>query len=144
MLPHPPYSPDISQPDFDLFPKLKKPLRGKRFRSIKEVSNEVTRVIRRIKQRRHPDRNTRLAQTLDRCDKAQWRLHWRPVNVFCKINSCLKRKRTVCRTFEMIHVLSPVIKAPPFSVLINADRLLTSSFDKYVTTISKFLRLRKT
>jgi hypothetical protein len=25
----------------DLFPKLKKPLRGKRFRSIEEVSNEV-------------------------------------------------------------------------------------------------------
>jgi len=36
-------------------------------------------------QRRRPDRNTRLAQTLDRCDNAQWRLHWRPVNVFCKI-----------------------------------------------------------
>jgi len=47
VLPHPPYSPDMSPPAFDLFPKLKKPLRGKRFRSI-EVSNEVTRVIRRI------------------------------------------------------------------------------------------------
>jgi len=46
--PHPPYSPATSPPDFDLFPKLKKPLRGKRFRSIEEVSNEVTRVIRRI------------------------------------------------------------------------------------------------
>jgi hypothetical protein len=38
----------MSPPDFDLFPKLKKPLRGKRFRIIEEVSNEVTRVIRRI------------------------------------------------------------------------------------------------
>jgi len=55
-------------------------------------------------QRRRPIRNTRLAQTLGRCDKAQWRLHWRHVNVFCKINSFLKRKRTVCRTFEMTHV----------------------------------------
>jgi hypothetical protein len=27
-----------------------------------------------------------------------------PVNVFCKINSFLKRKRTVCRTFGMAHV----------------------------------------
>jgi len=45
VLPHPPYSPDMSPPDFDLFPKLKKPLRGKRFRSIEEVSNEVTPVI---------------------------------------------------------------------------------------------------
>jgi hypothetical protein len=32
----------LSPPDFDLFPKLKKPLRGKRFISIEEVSNEVT------------------------------------------------------------------------------------------------------
>ena len=57
-------------------------------------------------QRRRPDRNTRLTQTLDRCDKVQWRLQWRPVNVFCKINSILKRKSTVCRTFEMTHVYS--------------------------------------
>jgi len=36
----------MSPPAFDLFPKLKKQLRGKRFRSVEEVSNEVTRVIR--------------------------------------------------------------------------------------------------
>jgi len=46
---HPPYCADMSPIDFDLFPKLKKPLHEKRFRSIKEVSNEVTRVIRGIK-----------------------------------------------------------------------------------------------
>jgi hypothetical protein len=38
----------MSLPDFDLFPKLKKLLCGKHFRSIEVVSNEVTRVIRRI------------------------------------------------------------------------------------------------
>jgi hypothetical protein len=32
----------LNPPDFDLFPELKKPLRGKSFRSIEEVSNEVT------------------------------------------------------------------------------------------------------
>jgi hypothetical protein len=32
----------LSSSDFDLFTKLKKPLRGKRFRSNEEVSNEVT------------------------------------------------------------------------------------------------------
>ena len=48
MLPHQPYSPDMSPSAFDLFPKMKKPLREKRFRSIEEVSNEVSRVIRRI------------------------------------------------------------------------------------------------
>ena len=48
MLPHPPYSPDMSPLAFDLFLELKKPLRGKRFSSTEDVSNEVTRVIRRI------------------------------------------------------------------------------------------------
>ena len=49
VLHHPPYSSGMSPPNFDLFPKLKKPLRGKRLRSVEEVSNEVNRVIRRIK-----------------------------------------------------------------------------------------------
>jgi hypothetical protein len=48
VLPHPPYGRDMSPPAFDLFPKLKNPLRGKRFRSIEEVSNKVIRVVRRI------------------------------------------------------------------------------------------------
>ena len=48
VLPHPPYCPYMSPPAFDLFPELKKSLRGKCFRSIEVVSNEVTRVIRRI------------------------------------------------------------------------------------------------
>jgi histone-lysine N-methyltransferase SETMAR len=47
VLPHPPYSPDMNPPN-DLLPKLKKPLCGKRFRNFEEVSNEATRVIRRI------------------------------------------------------------------------------------------------
>jgi len=45
---HPPYGHDMSPTDFDLFPKLKKPLRGKRLESIEELSSEVSRVIRRI------------------------------------------------------------------------------------------------
>jgi len=47
VLAHPLYGPDMSPSAFDLFPKLKKPLRGKSFGST-EVSNGVTRVIRRI------------------------------------------------------------------------------------------------
>jgi hypothetical protein len=41
-------SADMSLPDFDLSPKLKKLLCEKRFGSIEEVSNDVTRVIRGI------------------------------------------------------------------------------------------------
>jgi histone-lysine N-methyltransferase SETMAR len=65
VLPHPPYRPDMSPRAFDLFPKLKKPVRGKRFRSIEEVSKEVTRVIRRI----NTEGVLTGIQTLDRCDK---------------------------------------------------------------------------
>jgi hypothetical protein len=38
----------MSPTAFDLFPKQKKPPRGKHFRSIEEVSNEVTPVNRCI------------------------------------------------------------------------------------------------
>jgi len=45
-IPHPPYSPDMSPPDFDLFGKLKEPLRGKRFSDLDEVRNAANSVIR--------------------------------------------------------------------------------------------------
>jgi transposase len=46
VLPHAPYSPDMSPPDFDLFHKLKEPMRGHRFPSLEEVPAAVTRAIR--------------------------------------------------------------------------------------------------
>ena len=46
VLPHAPYSPDRSPPDFDLFHKLKEPMRGHRFPSLEEVSAAVTQAIR--------------------------------------------------------------------------------------------------
>jgi len=42
VLPHAPYSPDMSPPAFDLFPKLKEPMRGHHFFSLEEVSAAVT------------------------------------------------------------------------------------------------------
>ena len=45
VLPHPPYIPDMSLPDFNLFPKMKEPMRGHRFSSLEEVSAAVTRAI---------------------------------------------------------------------------------------------------
>ena len=36
VLDHSPYSPDLSPPDFNLFPKLKEPLRGIRYKSLDE------------------------------------------------------------------------------------------------------------
>ena len=48
MLPHAPYSPDMSPPDYDLFPKLKQRMRGRRFPCLEELSAAVTRTIRQL------------------------------------------------------------------------------------------------
>jgi hypothetical protein len=45
VLPHTPYSPDTSPPDFDLFHKLKKPMHGHHFPSLEEDSAAVTQAI---------------------------------------------------------------------------------------------------
>jgi transposase len=44
VLPHAPYSPDMSPTEFD----LKEPKRGHRFLSLEEISAAVTRAIRRL------------------------------------------------------------------------------------------------
>ena len=43
-----PYSPDMAPCDFFLFPKLKLPLRGKRFQSIEEIKKNATRELKAI------------------------------------------------------------------------------------------------
>ena len=48
VLPHAPYSPDMSPLDSDLFPKTKEPIRGRRFSSLEEISTDVTRAIRHM------------------------------------------------------------------------------------------------
>jgi len=41
VLPHPPYSPDLTPSDFHLFPKLKELLKGQRFSCDEEVKSAV-------------------------------------------------------------------------------------------------------
>ena len=48
VLPHPTYIPDMSPPDFDLFPKLKEPLRCTRFYDLEDLQGEVANQIRVI------------------------------------------------------------------------------------------------
>ena len=48
VLPHAPYSSHMSPPDFDLFPKLKEPIRGRRFSSLEELSTDGIRAIRHM------------------------------------------------------------------------------------------------
>jgi transposase len=48
-LPHPPYSPNMSPTDFDLFPKLKISMRGVHFSKLEDLSASVTRRFRQLK-----------------------------------------------------------------------------------------------
>jgi hypothetical protein len=45
VIPHPPYSPDMTPCDFYLFPKMKVNLKGRRFDTTEEVQAESQRVL---------------------------------------------------------------------------------------------------
>lgn len=45
---HPPYSPDLSPCDFDLFPKIKESMRGVRFPDLEELKDAVAMEVRRV------------------------------------------------------------------------------------------------
>jgi len=45
---HPPYSPDLSPPDYFLFPKAKLQLKGARFDTIEEIQKAVTDQLNKI------------------------------------------------------------------------------------------------
>ena len=47
--PTPPYSPDLAPCDFFLFPKLKRPLKGRRFETIPETNASATKGLKGIK-----------------------------------------------------------------------------------------------
>ena len=51
VLPHASKSADMNPPDFDLFPKLKEPMRGRRFSPLEELSTDGTRAIRYMNER---------------------------------------------------------------------------------------------
>ena len=47
-LEHPPYSPNISPCDFDLIPKIKEPLRGRRHATRENIANAVRQQVTRF------------------------------------------------------------------------------------------------
>lgn len=48
LMPQPPYSPDMAPCDFFLFPKLKRPLKGRRFDNIDEIKAESLKELKAI------------------------------------------------------------------------------------------------
>ncbi|KAG8335728.1 hypothetical protein J6590_108791 [Homalodisca vitripennis] len=67
-LPQPPYSPDMAPPDFFLFPKIKRHLKGTRFGTLENVQRATTRALD----------NTEVAdfQGLENTISACYRLQW--------------------------------------------------------------------
>lgn len=61
-IPHPPYSPDLSPPDFDLFGKLKEPLRGKRYESLDDLKKAAGQVLKSLNQNNSLDGLQRLPE----------------------------------------------------------------------------------
>ncbi|PNF23498.1 hypothetical protein B7P43_G06514 [Cryptotermes secundus] len=64
IVPHPPYSPDLAPSDFFLFPRMKRSLKGKRFRDVDEVKENTLKALNSIQ-----------AQEFQHCFE-QWQKHW--------------------------------------------------------------------
>ena len=48
VLPHARYNPDMNPQDFNLFPKLKEPIRGRHFPSLEDLSTDSVQAIRHM------------------------------------------------------------------------------------------------
>ena len=66
-VPQPPYSPDLAPCDFWLFPKLKKKLRGCRYKTIEEMKEAVTKVINTLTQEDFHGAFQKLLERYNKC-----------------------------------------------------------------------------
>ncbi|KZC14776.1 Histone-lysine N-methyltransferase SETMAR [Dufourea novaeangliae] len=64
VLPQPPYPPDLAPADYFLFPKLKYPLKGKRFHTIDEIQEKSLMHLNSISE-----------EAFSRCFQ-QWKQRW--------------------------------------------------------------------
>ena len=48
IMPQPPYLPDLDPCDFFLFPRLKRPMKGRRFATIEEIKTELLKELKDI------------------------------------------------------------------------------------------------
>ncbi len=64
-VPHPPYSPDLAPSDFFFYPRLKKNLRGRRFRTLDDLEHAVDMEIGKIRSEEFKD-----------CMEFRWPMRW--------------------------------------------------------------------
>ena len=108
-LPHAPYSPDMSPPDFDLFHELKEPMRGHRFPSLEEVSAAVTRAIRGLNKSSTLNGIANLPKRRDTVIEKQGATQKEYKAYTCKF------KKIVCIIYEMTVVICHLPHVPPIS-----------------------------
>jgi histone-lysine N-methyltransferase SETMAR len=66
VIPHPPYSPDLTPCDF-LFPKMKLKLKGRRFDTIEEIRTESQRVLHTLTEKDFQKMFQKWRRRWDRC-----------------------------------------------------------------------------
>ena len=72
VLPHPPYSPDLTPCDFYLFPKLKSKLKGHHFWTIENIPKIVTDELNTLKENDFQYRYDQWKKRWNHCVASQW------------------------------------------------------------------------
>ncbi|XP_023227412.1 uncharacterized protein LOC111627944 [Centruroides sculpturatus] len=67
VLPHPSYTLDLANCDFFLFPKIKKPLKGRRFKTIPEIKANATKALKDITKETYQDCFNKWKHRWDKC-----------------------------------------------------------------------------
>ena len=67
LVPHPPYSPNLTLGDFFLFPQMKKFLKGKRFADVEEVKQKMAEALKAIKINKFKNCFEQWKEHLNRC-----------------------------------------------------------------------------
>ena len=67
VIPHPPYSPDLTTCDFFLFPKMKLKLKGRRFDTITEIQAETQKVLNTLTEKDFQEAFQNWRRRWDRC-----------------------------------------------------------------------------
>jgi histone-lysine N-methyltransferase SETMAR len=67
VIPHPPYSPDLTPCDFLLFPKMKLKLKGRRFDTVEEIQVESPRVLDTLREKDFQEASQKWRRRWDLC-----------------------------------------------------------------------------
>jgi len=70
-LPQPPYSPDVAPPDFFLFPRLKRPMKGKHFETTEGIKAACTAAFKAIPENAFRDAFNAWKSRWQRCIDAE-------------------------------------------------------------------------